>query len=92
MSASFRPCMKSVVREAVLAGAGVDAHDPQLAKLALAHAAVAVGVVEAALDLLFGAAVARVLGATVALGLLEDLAALLISVDASLDSRHVATP
>ena len=83
---------EGVVGEAVLAGAGVDAHDPQLAELALAHAAVAIGVLEAALDLFFGAAVARVLGAAVALGLLEDLAALLARVDASLDSRHVRTP
>ena len=77
-----------VVRQAVLTGARVDADDPQLAELALAHAAVAVGVLAAALDLLFRPLVGRVLSRAVALGLLEHLAALLARGDASFDSRH----
>src|SRR5450756_2688120 len=77
-----------VVREAVLAGPCVDADDPQLAELTLAHATVAVGVLAAALHLLLGAFVAGVLGGAVALRLLEHLAALLARVDATFDTRH----
>ena len=54
----LQPVHELVVRQAVLARAGVDADDPQTAELALAHAAVAVGVLPAALHLLFGALVA----------------------------------
>src|SRR6185312_5054836 len=77
-----------VVREAVRACAGVDAHDPEPPERAFLRLAVAVGVDERVLDLLLRVAVARVLEAPVALGLLEDLAPLLAGVDGSLHTRH----
>src|SRR5438034_1047824 len=45
-----------------------------------------------AVDLLLRAAVARMLEPPVALGLLEDLAALLSPVDGTLDARHGSGP
>src|SRR5690606_16892383 len=63
---------EAVVGKALGAGRGVDALDPQLAEVALARLAVAVGVHHRVGDLLLGLAVqARTLPA-VARGLLED--------------------
>jgi hypothetical protein len=62
-----------VVREPVLPGRGVDPQDPEPAELALAVLPIAVGVGKRVLDLLFRLAVARVLEAPVALGLLSTL-------------------
>ncbi len=75
------PVHELVVREAVRARRGVDARDPELAELALAHLPVAVRVGERVLDLLLRVAVVRRFAAPVALGLLEYLAALLLRVD-----------
>src|SRR5262249_8993549 len=80
------------VREPLLPGRRVDADDPERAHRALANLAITVGVDERAVDLLLGAAVAGVLEAPVALGLLEDLAALLARVDRSLDAWHRSQP
>ena len=66
----------------------VDADDPQPAEVALAHAAVAIGVLQAVLNLLLRALVDLRLQAPVAGGLVEDLAALLARVDGSLDACH----
>src|SRR4029079_7907763 len=81
-----------VVREPVMPRPGVDAHDPEPTERALLRLAVAVGVDERVLDLLLRVAVARMLEAPVALGLLEDLAALLARVDGSLHTRHGYLP
>src|SRR5213076_1676816 len=80
-----------VVREPVLPRRGVDAQDPKAPELPLPVLPIAVGVGERVLDLLLRLAVARVLEAPVALGLLEHLAALLARVDGSLHPRHRAT-
>src|SRR5205807_3334660 len=77
-----------VVREAVRAGRRVDPGDPELPELALPHLPVAVGVDERVLDLLLGVTVVGAFTPPVALRLLEDLAALLVRVDGSLDPRH----
>jgi len=63
-------------------------HDPEAAERALLVLPVAVGVDERVLDLLLGVPVVAVLPAPVPLGLLEDLAALLLCVDGTLDSGH----
>src|SRR5207237_8895297 len=62
------------VREPLLPCSRVDADDPERAHRALADLAVAVGVDERAGDLLLGPAIARVLGAPVALRLIGDRA------------------
>src|SRR5262249_5466454 len=59
------------VARAVLAAGGVDALDPQPPEVALAGAAVAVGVLQAVHHLLVGGAVGPALVAVVALGALE---------------------
>src|SRR4029453_17499038 len=81
-----------VVGEAVRAGRGVDAHDPERAEVPLLVAPVAVRVDERVLDLLLRVAVVRALAAVVPLRLLEHLAALLARGDRSLDTRHYLTP
>src|SRR5690606_5663591 len=68
---------EAVVGEALLADRGVDALDPQGAELALARPAVAVRVDERVGDLLLRLAVEARALAAVALGALEDGAALL---------------
>src|SRR5690606_35580186 len=83
---------EAVVRDAVGAGSGVDALDPQLAEVTLALLAVVVVVDQRVGDLLLGLAVqARALTA-VAGGLLEDRPALLVGVDCPLDACHLLTP
>src|SRR5690242_20659561 len=83
---------EAVVRDAVGAGSGVDALDPQLTEVALALLAVVVVVDQRVGDLLLGLAVqARTLTA-VAGGLLEDRPALLVGVDCPLDACHFLTP
>src|SRR5262249_55509456 len=81
-----------VVREPVRAGSRVDPRDPELAELPLPHLPVAVRVDERVLDLLLRIAVVRALAAPVALCLLENLAALLLRVDGTLDARHLPHP
>ena len=78
-----RPCGRT---------ASVDAGDPEPAELRLAIPAVAVRVVAGVHDLFFGHAVARVAAPRVALGLLEDLAALLLRVDGSFHPGHAVMP
>ena len=67
---------------------GVDALDPQAAELALAGPAVTEGVLPRVHDLLVGGAVRAALVAVVALGPLEDLPAVLLRRDGSLDPGH----
>src|SRR5581483_6450582 len=81
-----------VVRQPMLARARVDARDPELTEGPLAHLPVAIGVDERPLDLLLRVPVMARLPAPVAVRLLEHLAALLLRVDRSLDSRHYLTP
>src|SRR4028119_1836184 len=76
----------------VLAGAGVDALDPERPEVALALLAALVGVDAALPDLLFGPLVRAVLGPPVALGLLEHLPSLLAGVDASGGACHLPHP
>src|SRR5690606_27371877 len=80
---------EAVVRETLRADGGVDALDPQGAELALAGATVAVRVDERVRDLLLRLPVQARALAAVALGALEDGAALLVRVDGVLDACHV---
>src|SRR5207302_4379506 len=80
----LQTCDELVVREAVGASAGVDAHDPELPELTLPHLAVAIRVRQRALDLLLRVRVVRVLEAPVPGGLLDDLAPLLARVKGTL--------
>src|SRR5436190_16728961 len=86
------PVHELIVREPVRARRRVDPRDPELPELALPHLPVAIGVDERVLDLLLRVAVVRALAAPVALGLLENLAALLVRGDGTLDAGHGATP
>src|SRR5206468_1501144 len=61
------------IGHAVLAHAGIDAHDPQGAEAPLLVAAVAIGVLQPLLDLLDGDAVIGAGAAAITLGELEDL-------------------
>src|SRR5688500_7694354 len=79
------------VAHALLAGGGVDADDPEAAEVALAPAAIAKRVVPRAHDLLVREAVARVLAAVVALGLVEDLLLPLLAGDSIGCASHGAT-
>jgi hypothetical protein len=76
----------------VLAGAGVDALDPERPEVALALLAALVGVDAALPDLLFGPLVRAVLGPPVTLGLLQHLPALLAGVDAPGGACHLPHP
>ena len=69
------------VAQALLAGGGVDARDPEAPEVALAVAAVAVRVRVRLHDRFLGALVVGVRLAAEALGPLEDLAPLLLGVD-----------
>src|SRR4028118_388623 len=80
------------VGHAVLAGAGLDALDPQRPEVALALLATLVGVDAALPDLLFGPLVRAVLGPPVALGLLQHLPALLAGVAAPGGARRLRHP
>ena len=80
------------VGHAVLAGASVDAGDPELADLALLVAAIAVLVLERMIDLLLGLGVGAGLGTIVALRAAEDGAALLAGVDGTLNTSHDDSP
>src|SRR5829696_5283574 len=80
------------VGHAVLPRGRVDAGDPQAPEVALAVAAVAVGVLIGLEDRFLGALVVRVRLAAVALGLLENGAALLARIDGALDAAHFAFP
>ena len=72
----------------MLAGGGIDAHDPQRAKLALALAAVTVGVLARADHRLLGDFERAAAGAVVAFGLLEYLLAPRPGSDAAFGSWH----
>src|SRR5439155_12689138 len=77
------------VRHPLAARRGVDARDPEAAEVALAVAAVAVGVRVRLQQRLLGAPVARVALAAVALGARERRAALLAGVGGALDAAHL---
>src|SRR4051812_32592538 len=80
---------ESVVGQTLLAGRSVDALDPQLAEVALARLAVAVGVDEGVGDLLLRLPVeARALAAVTGCAL-EGCTALLLGVDRPLHACHV---
>src|SRR6266542_4685545 len=84
---------EAVVGDAVGAGRGVDALDPQPAEVALARPAVTVGVDQRVGDLLLGLAVQPGALAAVATGLLENGTTLLLGVDRPLHACHeVGTP
>src|SRR3990167_7201755 len=76
------------VGEAMLAGRGVDALDPQTAERALLVAAVAVGILQALLDLLDAGAERRLGVAAIALGELENLLVTSVCSHAPLDACH----
>src|SRR6201999_833734 len=80
------------VAHAVQPRGGVDPGDPETAEGPLFVAPVAVGVHARPLDLLFGEPIRRMLAPEVALGFLQDLAALLARVDAALDAAHLPPP
>src|SRR5690606_34954067 len=79
---------KSAVRQTVLAGRRVDADDPQVAELALALTAVAVGVLTRPDHRLLGDLELSAAGTVVALRLLQYLLATGAGCDATLHSRH----
>src|SRR3712207_2159520 len=79
---------EAVVGHVVLAGRGVDPGDPQLAEVALARLAVAVGVGGRVEDLLLGLAVEPRALAAVTAGRLEGGASLLLGVDRPLHACH----
>src|SRR4029079_18631304 len=76
------------VGEAVLAHGGVDALDPQTAERALLVAAIAIGVLQALLDLLDADAERRLGAAAIALGELQDLLVTSVCSHAPLDACH----
>jgi hypothetical protein len=76
----------------VLAGAGVDALDPQRPEVPLALLASLVGVDAALPDLLLGPLVRAVLGPAVAFRLFENFAALFAGVDAARGACHATSP
>src|SRR5690349_1323232 len=78
------------VAHVVQAAGGVDALDPQLAELALAGPPVTEGVLAGPHHLLVRGAVGPALVAVVALGLLEDLAAVLLRTDGTLHPGHLS--
>src|SRR5436309_2559801 len=80
------------VAHAVLARGGADPRDPQPPELALAVAAVAVRVRPRVHDLFLGHPEPLAARAVVALGLLEDLAALLPRVDGAFHPGHRLLP
>ena len=81
MPASLQAVHELAVAHALLAGGGVDAHDPEAAEVALPVAAVAVRVGVRLEQSLLGALVAGVRLAAEALGPLERGAALLARVN-----------
>src|SRR6266568_770456 len=76
------------IRDAVQAGGGVDAGDPQLAEVTLAILAAGVGEVEALLDGLLGDAVTARLHPVVATGQLQDLCAAVLPLRTSFGAGH----
>jgi hypothetical protein len=90
MLAFFRPVHERAVGHAELAHGGVDAGDPQRAELALALAAVAVGVLPRLHHRLLGDAVDVLAAAAETLGLLEDLLVARACGYAAFDSGHGA--
>src|SRR4051812_29649489 len=80
-----------VVGHVVLAGRGVDPGDPQLAEVALADLAVAVGVGGRVEHLLLGLAVEPRALTAVSAGRLEGRPALLLGVDRPLHACHVSS-
>src|SRR3954470_11767848 len=83
---------EAVVGHVVEPGRRVDAGDPQLAEVALARLAVAVGVGGRVEHLLLGLAVQPRALAAVTAGLLEGGATLLLGVDRPLHACHVRAP
>src|SRR5919199_2960114 len=80
------------VRKPVLAGAGVDPLDPERPEVPLALLAPDVGVDPTLPNLLLGPLVRALLRPPVALGLLEDLPALLAGMDTARRAGHLAHP
>jgi large subunit ribosomal protein L20 len=80
---------QAVVGHPVSAGRRVDTRDPQLAEVALAVLAVAVGILHRVQHLLLGLAVQARTLSTVATGLLEQGTALLLGIDCPLDACHL---
>ena len=76
----------------MLAHAGVDPLDPKGAEAAFAVAPVAVGVLQALLDPLYGGAEDVLVAAAVALGLLDDFLVAGVRSDAPFDTGHDDTP
>src|SRR5690625_5086480 len=80
------------VGQAMLTGGRIDSLDPECAKLALAHPAIAIGVLQRLFDPLDGDAVNVLATAAVSLGLLDDLLVGGMPGRATLDSCHVFSP
>src|SRR5262249_51837876 len=76
------------IRYAGCTGGGIDARDPQLAKIAFAVLAAGIGEIETALHLLLGDAVTARLHPPIAFGGFQDLRAAILSLGTSFDSRH----
>ena len=90
--AFFRPLMKLAVREAVFAGGGVDADDPQPAEVALLAAAADERVLERGVDRFFRGAIQLALVGVVALRQPEQLLALGAANRSSFYTRHLKSP
>src|SRR4029078_5350473 len=82
--------LRAAVARRLARRAGFDPDDPQRPEVPLAVAPVTVGVRIGLHHLLFGAAIAGVLLPAIALGPLENRAALLVRVHRALEPRHLA--
>src|SRR6185369_9371583 len=80
------------IGQAVLAGTGIDALDPQTAEIALLGATIAIRVLKALFDLLQSDAVVVIGAAPVALGELEDLLVPCVRCNTALCTCHVSIP
>src|SRR5215210_105901 len=87
-----QPVDEPGVRHSVLAGAGVDALDPERPEVPLALLSSLVGVDAALPDLLLGPLVRAVLGPAVAFRLFQHLATLFAGVDAACGTCHATFP
>src|SRR5690606_13082745 len=83
---------QDAVGQALLAGRGIDARDPQCAEVALLLAAIAVGILPGLDDRLVGRAEYLAAGVVITLGLGQDLLVSASGDDAAFDSCHVSIP
>ena len=89
---SLQPVDQLAVGQPILAGGGVDAHDPQPPEVALLAPAADKRVLERRVDRLFGRAIQLALRGVVPLGPRQQLLALRAPDGSAFHSRHVISP